>query len=376
MKLEYKRELDHNYMILEEDTGMEKEGYEIYMLEENRIPGLLKCTMQRTDQRRRFCYEVTSRQTLELLLERKRLAHGDLLQLLKGIRRAVAGAREYLLDVNHLLIMPEYMYLNVDKGIPEFCYFPYYEKPIREQFFDLAEYLLGKLDRQDRAGVELGYEIYKMAGEDNCSLDEILRSEIARGEALPLSAEKVRLFQEPAANQSKLRIAEDAGVYETNAQKRSFWGRKKKMIKPQKVSEETDSLRVGEELRLHRENENQREEMQVDQGFEGGTRLLSEGLGRGLLLYSMNAAAPPLIINEDSFLIGKKRDAVDGYIDHPAVSRIHARIEKREQGYYLVDLNSTNGTYMNEKMLGMNERVKLNAGDVVRFGTVEYSVDF
>lgn len=32
MKLEYKRELDHNYLVLEEEQGEQREGYEIYML--------------------------------------------------------------------------------------------------------------------------------------------------------------------------------------------------------------------------------------------------------------------------------------------------------------------------------------------------------
>ena len=35
MNLSYKRELDHNYMIIEEDCREEKEGFEIYMMEEN-----------------------------------------------------------------------------------------------------------------------------------------------------------------------------------------------------------------------------------------------------------------------------------------------------------------------------------------------------
>ena len=83
MKLEYKRELDHNYLVLEEEQGEQREGYEIYMLEENQIPGLLSCTLQRINQRQRFFYEVTSRQSLDLLLERKRLDYTDLIHILE-----------------------------------------------------------------------------------------------------------------------------------------------------------------------------------------------------------------------------------------------------------------------------------------------------
>lgn len=64
MKLEFKRELDHNYLVLEEEQAEPVKSFEIYMLEENRIPGLLHCTMQGVNQQQRFYYEVTSKQSL------------------------------------------------------------------------------------------------------------------------------------------------------------------------------------------------------------------------------------------------------------------------------------------------------------------------
>ncbi len=73
-------------------------------------------------------------------------------------------------------------------------------------------------------------------------------------------------------------------------------------------------------------------------------------------------------------MIGKRRDAVDGWINHPTVSRIHAKIEKRAQGYFLTDLNSTNGTFLNDRLLEVNETVPLKVGDAVRFADVEYMV--
>ena len=65
---------------------------------------------------------------------------------------------------------------------------------------------------------------------------------------------------------------------------------------------------------------------------------------------------------------------MDGLIVHPTISRIHAKIEKREQGYFLTDLNSTNGTFVNDRLLDVNETVLLAIGDVVRFADVEYVV--
>ena len=423
MKLEYKRELDHNYMILEEQQETAKEGYEIYMLEENRIPGLLKCTLQRLNQQQRFCYEVTSRQPLDIILERKRLTYGDLMGLLKGIYTALQGAREYLLDVNRLMLRPEYIYLNLDTDTPELCYFPYYEKPVQEQFFELAEYLLGKLDRQDRAGVELGYEIYKMASEENCSIEEIIKLQEQKPDSC-VSAKKVRLsWENPKETAIVRKIAEPESVY--GAWKEEALGgktvegwaddpgenRKKKQTKRKGTkSAESGKKRTAETEQKKKgagrkwpwgRRENSREEHLLCQegdaflgggmfgeepfaeaetdkrvmgSFQGETRLLSDRQGKRLTLYGANPTIAGLPIHRDSFLIGKKEGAVDGLIVHPTISRIHAKIEKREQGYFLTDLNSTNGTFVNDRLLDVNETVLLAIGDVVRFADVEYVV--
>lgn len=49
------------------------------------------------------------------------------------------------------------------------------------------------------------------------------------------------------------------------------------------------------------------------------------------------------------------------------VSRQHARFLRREEGWYIEDLQSTNGTYVNEVRLLPHRPVRLHSGDLVRF---------
>lgn len=56
--------------------------------------------------------------------------------------------------------------------------------------------------------------------------------------------------------------------------------------------------------------------------------------------------------------------------ENPSVSRRHAQVLHRQGGYLLVDLRSTNGTYVNAKRLDADARVQLRHGDEVRFGDV------
>lgn len=50
------------------------------------------------------------------------------------------------------------------------------------------------------------------------------------------------------------------------------------------------------------------------------------------------------------------------------VSRQHARILRRDKGWFLEDLQSTNGTYVNEVRLLPRRPIQLRSGDLVRFG--------
>lgn len=52
-------------------------------------------------------------------------------------------------------------------------------------------------------------------------------------------------------------------------------------------------------------------------------------------------------------------------------SRKHAEIVARFGDYFVKDLGSRNGTYINEKKIGVNEEVKLNHQDRIILGQIE-----
>jgi serine/threonine protein kinase len=69
-------------------------------------------------------------------------------------------------------------------------------------------------------------------------------------------------------------------------------------------------------------------------------------------------------IHGDSIMVGRDRTCTI-VLTHPAVSRRHARITISGPSFILEDLQSANGTYVNNSRI---EKAKLKAGDVVRFG--------
>lgn len=56
------------------------------------------------------------------------------------------------------------------------------------------------------------------------------------------------------------------------------------------------------------------------------------------------------------------------------ISRDHAEIHLREDGFYIRDLGSTNGSLVNGQLLGPQETLKLWPGDTLTLGSLELSV--
>lgn len=68
--------------------------------------------------------------------------------------------------------------------------------------------------------------------------------------------------------------------------------------------------------------------------------------------------------------IGRAQDA-DLVVDAPLVSRVHCRLDAGKGALEVVDLSSTNGTYVNDRRV---ERAKLITGDRLRVGRLELAV--
>ena len=83
---------------------------------------------------------------------------------------------------------------------------------------------------------------------------------------------------------------------------------------------------------------------------------------------------PHIALREKLILIGSLPGSVDIVLKAPAVSRIHARIVKKGENYYISDLHSKNGTTVNDKTIETEAEELLENDDRVRFADVSYTV--
>lgn len=83
-----------------------------------------------------------------------------------------------------------------------------------------------------------------------------------------------------------------------------------------------------------------------------------------------------LNITKTPFTIGKRVASVDGCIKkYPTISREHCKVVYKDSQHYLVDLNSSNGTYINGIRLKPFEEYPVNLGDQIRMAGIVFRLE-
>lgn len=475
MKTEYQRDMNHNYLILEREE-LDTASYQVRILVGNMVPSLLKCRVQGLDGKFRIYYDVTSRQPLSVLYEKKKFQAEDLKALFGGIIRALEEMSEYLLNPGQLLIAPEYIYRDIEKKELQFCYVPGHNRELPGQLRTLTEYLLPRLDHEDKQAVMLGYGIYRRTMEETFHLEhmkeELYRAELP--EELPAELPEGTLFAAAVGNGRPETAALDNRSREEVSQQREAAeekpgekrtpcaaeplsassgegaGWKREEARPEKVPLwkklagcaaggilclgiaaagflgylpwlETEILLgaaiagMGLGLAIQFVWKKRRQAMvrtnaaaakaelspvealssekiaSVEAPAPAGPRIFSEKpetkgetFGETVVLSASPVCGPATLVSrepgalatiylqEEITVVGKLDTAADAVIPMPTVSRLHAKIRRRDGEYYLTDLNSRNGTSVNGRLLKGDEEYCLKEEDQVDFAQAQY----
>ena len=192
MRTEFRRDVSHNYLILQGEEKVDTSAYQVRMLLGNLIPSVLKCHLESLDGQEYFCYDITSRQSVSMLFEEKKFQAEDLRRIFESFIHVMEDLTEFLMNPDQLVLQPEYIYMDISAGKIYFCCLPGFHREIQEQFRELTEYILPKLDHQDHQAVALGYGIYRKTLEPGFQL-EILKEAVYYNEqnkAEPLTSDK------------------------------------------------------------------------------------------------------------------------------------------------------------------------------------------
>lgn len=373
------RNLQHQYYVMSTQANDSAHDYREKMLEGNNIPGLLMVRIEQMNDKREFYYQTDGMRSLEEVCQDMRLGSEEISNLIVGLIDIIRGCVEFFLDEDDVVVSPAAVHITSDFSCIRTAYFPGFGEKLRTQFSTLLEYLMEKLDYNDKNASYVVYSVYAKCKRENITLDELSaeavrwREESAESfasaemleEPQDVSSENLKLYDEQIIKPEERKISRKTGADSTCKKKtRVDIGKHMGTIAGKLIGRMKDS--VAEKIRQFLSEE---DEIEVEEEYIVQTERTQVQSGMAVLRGFTETVA----VTESPFFIGRIPKQCGLVLDQADISRFHARIEKKEEGYSITDLSSSSGTFINGIRLtpGFDEPVM--SGDEIRFGGAEYT---
>lgn len=417
-----------NYLVLDQfDTALSTEDYRIEMLKRNSIDGLLDMQIFMDDNIPSFYYDITSKQSLHSYFYDSKLQKSHIIDLFKSLHKTLLNLNKYLLDYDHLVLIPQCIFFNNEPGEFFFSYCPYHTVDFFNALKDFIAYLLTITDHDDEKTVLLSYGLWQETQNQNFNLKSLIS--IIEKNCEPVK-NTVEIVQENLSTTTNLEFTWNS---DTNILKEpdvllkenytyntgflikniaifsaaaiilitnivlkllSFYSTElffviliavivfcifytSNMLREAplyRIYEKFDEIEPKEIIRVNTNISIPNEPIPIIPEADNNETVLlcvNPMLQTRRLIYSGLDFSQEAELNSYPFTIGKKEDC-NLIINNPTISRLHARIIKENNCYYLEDLNSSNGTKINEISIAAYTLTEIAIGDTITFADLTY----
>lgn len=186
-------------MIITENELKDMDSYCIKILKYQDINGILHMEQRAIDNQVSFYYDITAKQSIQNLYDKATLSYSKVKQLITCMIVTIENAYEYLLKEDDFILLPELVYLNITTGAPYLCYYSGYHKSIKEQMGCFIEYIMNKVDYNDKDAVLLVYSLYAASKEDGYTLNHLTEIMKKQNLSIPANVE----YKEDSTNTEK-----------------------------------------------------------------------------------------------------------------------------------------------------------------------------
>ena len=402
------------------------DNYEIKMLKENSLDHITSADIREVDGDRSLRVKVDGMMTLSGRYSRRAPDINDIKLLMKDIRRCLVEMKDYLLSPGSLVINFKYILFDMEKESYRFIYIPGHTMSFRNQMKELFEEIMVIFDHKDREGVTYLYDLYSYFLRENftpelfCKIvkadegDDTKRT--SRSRETYYREESILVGDKDGVEDEIIR---DIDIPEIDAPKEGALTINKSMyilaavativvavvlyiifgtpslkfsavlfvslsiyilvdvmhFKEKKETEEIDRIMTKQmECRIPDEEpvarlQQQDEELDVDTSVLAMSR---ENETVSKLVPLSDDKGEVILLIEGDTRIGRKRSLCDYCIDDSSVSRVHAIISKNDKVVQVRDAGSTNGTFINDRRIEVDEVLEANIGDLISIAGLQY----
>lgn len=428
----YERTVTGSYMKI--PAGINADLDERLMLKK-KLQGTLPVEKTYVDGCGQYWYNISGKQSLDTYCRVKEIGIDFVEKLAVSICSELDILEWNLVQANCLVLDPELIFITNANQEFIFTLYPGNSAQVETEFQQLMEYLLTKINHKDEAAVRTAYGIYEKTLEEGYSIMDI-RETIMREKQMQIAEAADRKLEVEAkengwqsgagarensrqagraARENSRRAGRaargnerqpdagargnerqfDAGARGSDRQSDAgageaksgvFWGKRSQIKGTDRHKKEGALKRLWIFMRKQLGYETDAdvrtkdanlvypdEEIYVPKEEIHPTVYLgsAKSVPQGILLYQGAERLEDICLEGRTARIGYGADA-DIRIDHETISQMHARIDCDGDNYFIEDLNSTNGTYVNGELLAYKERRQLKASDVIRFANLAY----
>ena len=486
----FQKDFTTEYMIITVSSEESKNNhYDIQVIQNNTIEGLLKLQVRDVNQEMQYFYDIKGYISMAELQEREKYTGDIIVKLMMDLNCCMAMLDEYLLDKDALYLDEHFIYYRTQTQRCAFTYIPGHCQPVKEQMKTLISWMMKHIDYGRKADVNLVYELYRKVENDEDYMqmfggDDFEQREqqdmrqdlemnpyITSNQYLPKnqhkksrryfdSVQKAKTKAKPENIDGKVNVKANtkANIISTNASVESvkvnangepvktinrvcayicigagvaggvsflfrkaicIWFRTqmgivlREMLLPfifliccagmgivliilqlkqqNSISKHKDKFGHKDSSGikgniLHKDKDDfWDEEPPIDylEICKNQTSVLQQQTpfsetvvleNHTILQLVSKMTGEVIMVSFFPFTIGKNEKVVQYCIDSDVVSRRHVQLTKENQKYYITDLHSTNGTWVNDRQLMPGRSYELYQGETVKIADICYEV--
>jgi len=414
MEVRYRNDLYGNYMLISIPHIEDGNQYSFKMLEKNTIPGVLSAKERKEDGKGYWYVDISKKQTLLQEYQEKQLQLEDMIDIFQQLVPILEELRNYLLNESMVVWDPQYIFRDLENRKLHVLLLPWSKE--EKTLHKLAEFFLEKVNQRDENGVNASYLFYRQQSQPHFSLYHflpVLEKESILKRQKGKEAENSRL-SENSWSESFSKEWDEKGVEpilsedsEIVSSVKSMDNHKSKktavivlilslvflvfgflpMISSiirmsciafsmllfiisfvlfMKKDKTKDAITKTKDMKQVQKIDIGVAETVFFDSFENEECLKLQWKERG--------RKKQFILKDLPCTIGKMKEETNLCISDISVSRIHCRFVEQENKVCIMDLNSTNGTFLNGLPIKSGEVLEIEKNDEILIGKVKVYV--
>ena len=173
MEIEYEKGIGRNYILIEPNIDFIN-SYEYIMLNENTVPGLISPFIQYKNHNKMLAYDISGFESISSIANRKELSEEILVKLIISLASLGNTINEYMLSDKGVFINKDCVMYDAKTESFAFIYCGDTDLDFSKAMTDFAEFIINSVNHEDRAAVQISYEMYEQILNEDYSFYKLI----------------------------------------------------------------------------------------------------------------------------------------------------------------------------------------------------------